>query len=690
MSIINVLDQQTANLIAAGEVVDRPAAVAKELLENAIDAGSTNITIEIKNGGSTLIRVTDNGKGMSPEDVKNCVLRHATSKISKPEDLEGIVTLGFRGEALAAISAVSRFQIISKEPSADFGTSMSMEGETTISFDEVGCPDGTTITVRDIFFNVPARRKFLKKDATETAYISQFVERIAISYPQIAFKFIADSRIKFSSPGDGSLYNAVYSVFGREFADNLIEVNRADEKVSISGLISHPDASRINRNHQIVFVNNRLVRSRIVSYAVEDAYKSYIMTERFPAFILFITINPYLVDINVHPTKLEVRFVDDASVRESVYFTVKNSIENLLNPIKNDYVEASRRAAETQKVKNAFVPMHTEEAEQQEIQIPKNENKPKPVSSSDNFSHLFNFLEAVPSENKTGNKLIFSDSGSGDDVRTSAKSAFGIVEINKKEDEHISEATVEELPQKEEFESSADNAVKADIGTIENTEINEALDETEDSEDSKDSEDSEETVSVNKYVKYCGIVFDTYIVAEADGNMYIIDKHAAHERILYEALKNTKRNSGTQSVIDIRTLHLSGPQFECALDNMDQLRTCGFDIEEFGDNTLAVRGVPIEFSELDISSCEKILVDMIDDMLVGKSAKLTKEEIFDRTLYTAACKAATKAGYVDSDESYVWLVNKLFELENVFCCPHGRPIIVKYTKGQIEKMFNRT
>lgn len=616
MAIINLLDKQTANLIAAGEVVDRPAAVAKELLENAIDADSTSITVEIKNGGSSLIRVTDDGKGMAPEDVDNCVLRHATSKIKTPEDLEGISTLGFRGEALAAISSVSRFQIISKEREAQFGTLKSMEGETVTAFEEVGCPDGTTVTVRDIFFNVPARRKFLKKDATETAYISQYVERIALSHPNIAIKFIVDSRTKFSTPGNGDLSDTIYSVYGKEFVDSLLPVERDEGKIKVSGFVSLPEQSRINRNYQILFVNNRLVRSKTVSFAVEDAYKSYIMTERYPAYILFLDINPYLVDINVHPSKLEVRFADESIIREAVYFAVKNQLETRINPIKSDFIQKAQESYDKSVFVNAFAPIVEKEIPvQEEIKLPE-------IKKS--FSDLFVFEEAKPTSG-----LIFKDGGNRNQRRDEAPSYIGAV--NKEELKPITRKPV-----------------------------------------------------------YRGVVFNTYVIAEFEDSMYIIDKHAAHERIIYESLKKNKKSDGVQGVISTHIINLSAIQLQCALEHMNEINDCGFDIEPFGDSSLVLRGVPTEFSELDISETERILVSMIDELLQGKSARLTKEEIFDRSLYTVACKAATKAGYKDDEQSYVWLINKLFELDNVFCCPHGRPVIVKYTKSQIEKMFFRT
>ena len=616
MAIINLLDKQTANLIAAGEVVDRPAAVAKELLENAIDADSTSIIVEIKNGGSSLIRVTDDGKGMAPEDVDNCILRHATSKIKTPEDLEGISTLGFRGEALAAISAVSRFQIISKERDAQFGTLKSMEGETVIAFEEVGCPDGTTVTVRDIFFNVPARRKFLKKDATETAYISQYVERIALSHPDIAIKFIVDSRTKFSTQGNGNLSDTIYAVYGKEFVDSLIPVDRDEGKIKVSGFVSLPEESRVNRNYQILFVNNRLVRSKNVSFAVEDAYKSYIMTERYPAYILFLEINPYLVDINVHPSKLEVRFADESIIREAVYFAVKNQLESRINSIKSDFVQKTQENFEKSVIVNAFAPiLGKETATQEEIKLPE-------VKQS--FSNLFVFKEAKPTS-----ELVFKDSGNENQKRDDAVSYIG-------------------------------NAEK------------------------------EILKPVTRFPAYRGVVFNTYVIAEFDDSMYIIDKHAAHERIIYESLKNNKKTDGVQNVISTHIINLSAIQFQCALEHMNEINECGFDIEPFGESSFVLRGVPTEFSELNITETERVLISMIDELIQGKSARLTKEEIFDRSLYTVACKAATKAGYRDDEQSYTWLINKLFELENVFCCPHGRPVIVKYTKSQIEKMFFRT
>ena len=655
MPIINVLDKQTANLIAAGEVVDRPASVVKELLENSIDAGADSITVEIKNGGSTLIRITDNGKGMEPEDVRLSVLRHATSKISNPSDLDGIKTLGFRGEALAAISSVSRFQIISKTHSNEFGTCMVMEGEKEISFDEVGCPDGTTITVRDIFFNVPARRKFLKKDQTETAYISQYIERIAISNPQISFKFISDSKTRFSTVGNGDLKSAIYSVFGKEFSESLIHVDKTHEKIRVHGFISLPEHSRVNRSFQIFFVNGRFVRTRSTAFALEDAYKTYIFNERYPACVLFVELDPYLVDVNVHPSKLEVRFVDEAMVRQAVYFTVRDAIEAIKNPISAD-IDTSvieKKQTELLHFTPERVDVKKEQVEFKPIVTEKNTQTSSAVSGAS-----FSFASATPvkppvfkneTEPSESNKVLsFADSGKDEKIADSKNSDDSVL--------------------------SSFSVTIADTVTSQREEV------------------VTQVVSDKKELdlKYCGNVFDTYIIAEYDSNMYIIDKHAAHERILYEELKKKKSEGGIQMLIDSIIVSLSSEEFDVAISSLDELSEIGFDYSEFGVRTIAIRGIPTEFSDLSTTTVEEIFVGMLTDIIAGKRAKDTRDSFFDKALFTAACRAAVKGGIPDSEASYRYLLRKISELENVFCCPHGRPIIVKYTKTQIEKMFLRT
>ncbi len=637
MSLINVLDKQTANLIAAGEVVDRPASVAKELLENAIDAGASSITVEIKNGGSTMIRITDNGKGMSAEDVRLCVLRHATSKIKSPRDLDGIRTLGFRGEALAAISSVSRFQIISKTHEAEFGVCMSMEGEKEVSFEEVGCPDGTTVTVRDIFFNVPARRKFLKKDQTETAYIAQYMERIAISNPQISFRFIADSKTRFSTSGNGDLKSAIYSVFGKEFSDSLIPVDKTFDKIRVHGFVSLPDKSRINRNFQMFYVNGRFVRTRSAVFALEDAYKTYIMTERYPACVLFVELDPYLVDVNVHPSKLEVRFVDEALVRQAIYFSVRDVIESLVNPISAD-IRDKQENEKKEKELLFFTPEKMDMKKEQVTISPSFISTPITPSvkkHSEPFS--FNFTPATPMKPSLPKKeLVFSD---------------------------VKEAI--ELPEKYIVKVEPEEGE-----TKENVVLNPKKSELE--------------------LYYCGNVFDTYIIAEFDNNMYIIDKHAAHERILYEALKKKQSGGGVQMLVDAVAISLTSEEYDCAISSMEEISSIGFEFHEFGPNTVALRGVPSEFSGLDTAALEQIFIGFISDIIEGRRAKDTKEAFLDKALFTAACRAAVKGGIPDSEESYRYLLKQISELENIFCCPHGRPIIVKYTKSQIEKMFFRT
>ena len=651
MSVINVLDKQTANLIAAGEVVDRPASVAKELLENAIDAGADSITVEIKNGGSSMIRITDNGKGMVPEDVRLSVLRHATSKIAEPRDLDGIKTLGFRGEALAAISSVSKFQIISKTADSEFGVCMLMEGENEISFEEVGCPNGTTVTVRDIFFNVPARRKFLKKDQTETAYIAQYMERIALSNPQIAFKFIADSKTRFSTNGDGDLLSCVYSVFGKEFSDSLMRVDGTHDKIRVHGFVSYPEKARINRNFQIFFVNGRFVRTRSAVFALEDAYKTYIFNERFPACVLFIELDHYLVDVNVHPAKLEVRFVDENAVRQAIYFTVRNAIENLTNPISEDIA----RSKEEKQAKELlyFTPEKTDVKKEQIAFKPSFVSRPvpPPVIKSEierpSFDSFFTPAKPVEDAKK---EVSFADS----------KPSF---------ESHKETSILERLAVtlKETVEAEKETQVQS-------------------------KEDVTEVVSDKKELElyYRGNVFDTYIIAEYDSNMYIVDKHAAHERILYESLKKKIGSGGVQMLLDSLVITLSSEEFDTAVSSFEEIAAIGFDFSEFGPNTVALRGVPAEFSGLDMKTLEDVFVGIISDIAIGRKASESRDAFFDKALFTAACKAAVKGGIPDNEESYRYLLKQISELENIFCCPHGRPIIVKFTKSQIEKMFLRT
>lgn len=641
MSIINVLDKHTANLIAAGEVVDRPASVAKELLENAIDAGAKSITLEIRHGGSSMIRITDDGKGMSPDDVRLSVLRHATSKIKDPKDLDGIRTLGFRGEALAAISSVSRFQIISKTPGEEFGVSMMMEGEKEVSFEEIGCPDGTTVVVRDIFFNTPARRKFLKKDQTETAYIAQYIERIAISHPHIAFKFISDSKVRFSTSGNGDLKSAIYAVFGREFVNSLLEVDNTYEKIRVHGFISYPDKSRVNRNFQMFFINNRFVRTRSTVFALEDAYKTYIMIERYPACVLFVDLEPYLVDVNVHPSKLEVRFVDENEVRQAVYFTVRDAIESIKNPIGEDISEKIQEDVREISLLN-FTPVKTDVKKEQITFSPSflSSDKPKTVPDKKEEEFEFLFKAAPPAVTSSSSDFVFMQPQKSVEI---PEKYSGTIQTEEK-----SEEKNEDIP----TESLADK--------------------------------------VKNELYYCGTVFDTYIIAEFDSNMYIIDKHAAHERMLYEALKRKKDVGGVQMLIDSITVTLTSEECDAALSSKEEIESVGFEFDEVGPNTVAVRGVPTEFSGLTSALLEQIFVGMISDILLGRKAKNTRDDYFDKALFTAACRAAVKGGIPDSEQSYRYLLKQISELDNIFCCPHGRPIIVKYTKSQIEKMFFRT
>ena len=665
MAKINLLDTQTANLIAAGEVVERPANVIKELLENAIDAKSTAIVTEISGGGVDMIRVTDNGSGMEKEDLPLCVRRHATSKIRTPEDLAAISTLGFRGEALAAISSTSRFTIMSKRREDALGHQMVMEGEETLSMEECGCADGTTVIVQDLFFNQPARRKFLKRAQTESAAILQYLQRIAISHPEIAFKHISDGQVKLQTVGNGKLHDCIYSVYGQEFSSALTEVDHREGDLHIHGFITRPECGRTNHNYQSFYINSRFVKSGTMRFAMEEAYKSFVKSEKFPGCVLFLTLDPEKVDVNVHPAKLEVRFDDERSIFNAVYHAVRNTLNGLSNRLARDEYQRAVKIAETKP----------------EIQVPKiSETKIAPTLSPEVKSGSFR-------ETKSDLSLFSSAASRGkshlipaEDRITPSKVTVEKISVSKLFDEPKptlpTEEKKEEAPQKP--------PVKAEPTATKE----EAVPEQMAMESVLPKENKNNPLSLVGTVR--GTVFNAYILYECSDTLYLIDKHAAHERILYEALKKEHKSESVQMFLEPLLLTLTPSESAALSEHLKEMEEAGFMLEEFGDNTFLLRGIPLEFVSMSGEAIKKLIEESANELMMGGVGRGAGEKKFDRTLYSMACKAAVKAGIPSTDADQKWIVDKLREIDNVIVCPHGRPVLVPFTKKQIENLFLRT
>ena len=610
MKKINVLSSEMSNKIAAGEVVERPASVIKELVENSVDAGATSLIIEIKNGGVSYIRVTDNGCGISPEDIKTAFLPHATSKIVNEDDLYSIKTLGFRGEALASIAAVSNVEIMSKTEEEN-GTKLEISGGKFLSEETVGCPVGTTVVVKNLFFNTPARMKFLKKDSTEASYITDIVERLVMSNPHISVRYIVDEKEKLFVSGDGELKSCIYAIYGRDYAKGVLELSNSNQGIKISGFIGKKELSRGNRAFQTVFVNGRYVKNRAITAVVENAYKNNIMVGKFPFYVMNIEIPYEMVDINVHPTKQEVKFVNERQVCDEVYWTVKNALlkenDEIREKIKSRYVTFDRPiAAEKPKV------------EQTEIKI-----GTKPISAQrPQFVPVKKIEVSVPKEFKT----------------------------------EVESRIVEQLPPK-----NSDTASVLKSFTLAEPKIQ--------------LEDGNKNISY----KIIGQLFDTYVILELEKEVLLMDQHAAHERMIYEKLMrmNDEKNTAYQMLLSPVAVTLSASEYASVEEKKEELEKFGFVVEDFGSNTVLVRQVPVSLRDDDIKN---VLLDIINNSSVN---------YMEENIHTIACKAAIKANKKLSDREIDELVRMFVEEGGVNTCPHGRPIIVRVTKYELEKMFKR-
>lgn len=662
MPEIKVLPKAVAELIAAGEVVERPASVIKELVENSIDAGSTQITVEIKNGGVTFMRVTDNGCGIARDFVATAFLRHATSKVSVEDDLNAIATLGFRGEALAAISSVSRVEMITKTKESEIGSVYRSEGGSEVTVDDAGCPDGTTIIIRDLFFNTPARMKFLKKDIAEGNAVGAILDHIALSHPEIAVKFIRDGKNVMSTPGDGKLASAIYSVCGREFAATLIPVDFELGGIRVWGYTCRPTACRPKKNAQFVFLNGRYVRSGTVAQALDIAYKNSAMVGKYPAAVLHLTVPYGAVDINVHPAKTEVRFSDERRIFDCVHYGIKNALAH-----------GDERPEMKLPEKPKQIRMTTEEYRQ--TVLPGINKSPDPIKQYENM-----IRNAAQKQ-----QLSFSSPKIQSYNAGTATLADLQKKVREQELEDLKSATQqvrEEAPIKSEakpinvldlIEDEPETAPKPTTDTVTpEPAVHEG----------PRAEVVQETVEETEQIRYIGEAFATYVVIEKGDSLYLLDKHAAHERMLFNRLK-AEEESFQQMLLAPVQISLGKDDYTVIIENVELLARAGFDVEDFGNSTVLVRAVPSVLSDDDVTS---LIFEASASLSSGKGVEL---ERLERLFETMSCRAAVKAGNFSTPEELERLAKAVLSDKEIMYCPHGRPVAMELKKREIEKQFGR-
>lgn len=702
MGVINVLDKHIAELIAAGEVVERPSSVIKELVENSIDAGAKNITVEIKNGGTTFMRVADDGCGIYRDDIKKAFLRHATSKVKTANDLDMISTLGFRGEALASISAVSRLQVITKNENEEIGSCYEIEGGDEISLEEAGCPTGTTFVIRDLFYNIPARSKFLKKDVAEGNAVSALMDKIVLSHPEVAFTFIRDGKQVLRTFGDGKLLSAIYSVFGKDFAKGLIPVDYTLDSVTVKGYISKPINSRPNRNMQNFFINGRFVKTRTGMAALEEAYKGSIMVGKFPSAVLQLTVPYEIIDVNVHPAKIEVRFINERPVFDAIYHAVKTALQQgderkqihfkentafneikKVNPFNN--AQAVFAKAENTPAEKPIKPIERIEP------VLKN-SEPKPYNPFDELDLKDEKTKPVSIDN-----LKMSDSSNPFDIYSkqaikrnsefeNKKAEFSKQKLEKAE-QLILKATQQE-------ESLPKQEITVDDLTAESTETPIETEVSKEefkplkgiSENNTDNNDAlTELPKEQTKLRFLGEAFNTYIIVEKNDNeVLIIDKHAAHERIIYEKLKADSGSANVQYLLTPITVTLDKIDYDAAVSNLDMFAKCSFDVEDFGNGTLLVRSAPQYLAATEIADC---ITEMSGYIASGKKDIYTEK--MDWFYHNVSCRSAIKAGNKSTVQELMDIAWTLEKNPQIKYCPHGRPICIVMTKYEIEKQFGR-
>ncbi len=627
MGRINVLDKHVANMIAAGEVVENPASVIKELVENAIDAGASSIAVEIQNGGITYMRVTDDGCGMSPDDARTAFLRHATSKISNEDDLLSISTLGFRGEALAAIASVSKIDLITKQPESEMGCALRVEAGEILREGESGCPDGTTIIVRELFYNTPARMRFLKKDATEAASVENAVRAAAMSHPEVSIKLIKDGRDVCHTPGDGKLLSCIYSLFGRDFANNMKEVKLSERGISVSGFTCTPLASRGNRGMQFFFVNGRPVRSRMLAAALEAGYKDQLMKGRFPTCVIMLEIPLSQVDVNVHPAKTEVKFAHERDVFDAVYWGVKSSLDA---PEKKTFPPVEKIKVDTIAENQQRIEMNTTQ---------KAEEKPQKTVPA--YVVTKPVYDAKPVRENYGLRSDLATYDIGVSKKAEDKSSV-CAPCEKKEEKLITKEPEAPIAKEEQIKES-------DID-----------------------------------FRFIGEAMNTYIILERDEKVIFIDKHAAHERVIYGKLIRERGAIQTQLLLTPVVIELDRSAAAVLIENRDEVATLGFEVDEFGDGSVAVSAVP---DGIDANDAIPVVEKLAE--LLSSGARAQNPECLDEVMYSVACRAAVKAGQKNSDEELISLAKRVLMHDDIRSCPHGRPVMFELSKYELERRFKR-
>ncbi len=640
MGNIVLLDDLTINKIAAGEVIERPANVVKELVENSLDAGATTVSIDIENGGITYIRITDNGKGIAPDDVEIAFERHATSKIRNANDLIKVSTMGFRGEALASIAAIAKVEMITKTKDNDLGTRIVVEGGKILSIEECGAPLGTSITIRELFFNTPVRYKFLKKDFTEGGYIEDTVSRIALVNPDVSFRMTNNKKEIIKTSGNGDVSAVVYNIYGKDIAQNLLDVDYEYEGIKITGVAGKPEIARSNRTNQLFYINGRYIKDKILSAATEEAYRTLVPHGKYGFCILNIHLNPELVDVNVHPAKLEVRFSEEGKVFKAVNGALRTAL------LKQDITRDAGDEEETEKV-----------------EVVNTETKQPSKGLFDIFRR--------PAENKSNIFTIDFKNKVEEDTEKY------IEENNSNTEEQL----VDELFTTKTYESLEKN----------DDENNTYIENTEKTENKKveiyeNISIPEEKSDIPEY-KILGAAFSTYILLEMEDDIYIIDQHAAHERVLYEKVKENFYKQGgkeAQMLLLPDIVELPKRDMHIVKDHMELFENAGFTLEEFGENTIKITGVPSICFEMDTKD---LFMDILDGIDITN--RTTKQDVEEKFIATVACKAAIKANMTLEEREIRGLLDQLLLLENPFTCPHGRPTAIRITKLEIEKKFGR-